>query len=49
MNKRMAKLLCLAACMMLAAALLAFGASAAGKTVYLSGDGDDARDGAAYT
>lgn len=49
MNKRIARLLCLVACTMLAAALLAFGASAAGKTIYLSGDGDDARDGMAYT
>ena len=48
MKKRITRLLCLAACVMLAAAMLALGASAAGKTVYLSGDGDDARDGASY-
>ena len=48
MKKKLTKFLCLAACVMLAAAMLALGASAAGKTVYLSGDGDDAHDGASY-
>lgn len=36
-------------CLLFAAAVLVLGTAAAGKTVYLSGDGDDTRSGASYT
>ena len=49
MKKKLTRHLCLAVCVLLASAMLALGASAATKTVYLSGDGDDTRDGASYT
>lgn len=48
MRQNMLRSLFLAACLLLAAAVLVLGTAAAGQTVYLSGDGDDARDGRSY-